>query len=360
MMRDAFVLIVSDRPAQAAGLARGIERVMACTCLDFSSPLPQRRPLAVVIDLGTGTAARAEALAARLRERPLPTLVLTGDPTGDKRAGADGVEAFAAQAVLPAATPRETVLARILEMIEGAARATAAGARRLDARAEAATGIVTDLFFRASADRRLRSEEADRGTETVLAAVSESGIRDWLDVVWRHDAQVYQHTLSVAGYAASFGAEIGLGKDDHHRLTKAALLHDIGKSRIPAPILNKPNGLNPEEAALMRSHAVLGAELLRAQGDIEAEIIDVVRHHHEKLDGSGYPDGLAGAEIADLVRMVTICDIFSALTERRAYRGPLAATEAVRIMTGMRGQLDRTLLNAFAPVIARSACLDWC
>ncbi|MEA1834986.1 HD domain-containing protein [Methylobacterium durans] len=358
MLQDAFVLILSDRPGPAAGLARGIERVVACTCLDFGAGLPPKRPLAVVVDLETprtATAAATEALAARLRERPVPTLLLTGASRDD----AGTADSFGAQAVLPAATPRETILAKVLEMIDAAARAAAARTRRLNQRAEVATGIVTDLFFQASADRRLRDAEADRGTETVLAAVSEAGIRDWLDVVWRHDAQVYQHTLSVAGYAAAFGTEIGLPEADHRRLTKAALLHDIGKSRIPASILNKPNGLSAEETALMRSHAVLGADLLRAQGDVEPEIIDVVRHHHEKLDGSGYPDGLAGAQISDLVRLVAICDIFSALTERRAYRAPLSVTEAVRIMTNMRGQLDRTLLNAFAPVIARSACQMW-
>ncbi|GEP05710.1 HD-GYP domain-containing protein [Methylobacterium oxalidis] len=354
MLQDAFVLIVSGRPAQAASLARGIERVVSCTCIGLDAPLPPRRPLALVVDLPMPGALPegAAALAARLRERPVPTLVLTGTSR-------EAAESFGAQAVLPAATPRETVLARILEMVEEAARVARARTERLDRRAEAATGIVTDLFFRASADRRLRDAEADRGTETVLAAVSEVGIRDWLDVVWRHDAQVYQHTLSVAGYAAAFGAEIGLGGADHHRLAKAALLHDIGKSRIPAAILNKPNRLTAEETALMRGHAALGAELLQAQGDVEPAIIDVVRHHHEKLDGSGYPDGLAGVQISDLVRMVTICDIFSALTERRAYRAPLSVTEAVRIMTAMRGALDRTLMNAFAPVIARTACPDW-
>ena len=109
----------------------------------------------------------------------------------------------------------------------------------------------------------------------------------------------------------------------------------------------------------MRHHAALGADLLLAQGGFEPEIIDVVRHHHEKLDGSGYPDALAGSEIGDLVRIVTICDIFSALTERRAYRAPLGITEAVTLMTGMRGELDRALLHAFAPIIARTSAADW-
>ncbi|KAB1073349.1 HD-GYP domain-containing protein [Methylobacterium planeticum] len=359
MMQDSFVLLITDRQAQMRGLASGVERMVTCTCLPPGASLPEERPLLVIVDVDEARPDNAAAIAAltqRTSAGAVPCLTLlrnawmregrTGDLPENHR-------------VLPATTPRDTILAKVLEMITVAARACSAKAQRLEARAVAATGVVTDMFFTAAAGAPLRPAEADRGTETVLDAISETGIRAWLEIIWKHDAQVYQHTLSVAGYAAAFGNEIALSRDDHHRLTKAALLHDIGKSKIPAAILNKPGGLTRDEMALMRDHAALGADLLIAQGGFEPEIIDVVRHHHEKLDGSGYPDALAGSAITDLVRIVTICDIFSALTERRAYRAPLGITEAVTVMTGMRGELDRTLMHAFAPIIARTTATDW-
>ncbi|WP_336489245.1 HD-GYP domain-containing protein [Methylobacterium nigriterrae] len=359
MRQDSFVLLVTDRPSQMRGLAGGVERMVTCTCLTPGAALPAERPLLVILDLDErqpGNAASLASLDQRTRDGAVPCLTLLRDAGGRR---VDPATLSDSHRILPATTPRDTVLAKVLDMIGQAARACTERTRRLEARAVAATGLVTELFFTAAAGRGVRDADADRGTETVLEAVSETGIRAWLDVIWKHDAQVYQHTLSVSGYAAAFGDEIGLSRDDHLRLTKAALLHDIGKSKIPAAILNKPGPLTPDETALMRDHARLGADLLLAQGGFAPEIIAVVRHHHEKLDGSGYPDGLAGVQISDLVRIVTICDIFSALTERRAYRAPLSVTEAVTVMTGMRGQLDRTLMHAFAPIIARTTAGDW-
>ncbi|HEV7439605.1 MAG TPA: HD domain-containing phosphohydrolase [Methylobacterium sp.] len=358
MMQDSFVLLVTDRPTPMRGLASGVERMVTCTCLPPDASLPAERPLLVIVDLDEARPENAAAIAGlteRTRDGFVPCLTLLRNAWVRGSSAADLPETHR---VLPATTPRDTILAKVLEMIGIAAQACTARTLRLEARASAATGIVTDLFL-AAAEGPLRPAEIDRGTETVLDAISETGIRGWLDIIWRHDAQVYQHTLSVAGYAAAFGDEIALSRDDHHRLTKAALLHDIGKSKIPAAILNKPGALGRDEMGLMRDHAAIGADLLLAQGGFEPEIIDVVRHHHEKLDGSGYPDALAGAEITDLVRIVTICDIFSALTERRAYRAPLGITEAVTVMTGMRGELDRALMHAFAPIIARTTAADW-
>lgn len=356
MTQDAFLLLVSDALERTRMLARGIERVVKCRYVGPGDPFPADRPLAVVVDIDTRRPEHTAAVAAlvkRLRTGAIPSLHLSRAVDAPvQRAGE------ATMRILPADTARAAVFAAMLEMVDIGTRACTQRARRLQARASTATGIVTRFFDKAAAGDPVSPAEADQGTETVLEAVSEVGIRSWLDIVWKHDALVYQHTLSVAGFAAAFGAQIGLSRADHRRLAKAALLHDIGKSRIPPEILNKPSALDPEEERIMRTHAAIGADLLTRQGGFEPEIVDVVRHHHEKLDGSGYPDGLAGEAIPDLVRIVTLCDIFSALTERRPYRAPLSATEAVSIMTGMRGQLDRSLMHAFAPVIAATGT-EW-
>jgi HD-GYP domain-containing protein (c-di-GMP phosphodiesterase class II) len=127
----------------------------------------------------------------------------------------------------------------------------------------------------------------------------------------------------------------------------AATLHDIGKARIPLSILDKPGRLDPDEEEI---NPVIGHDLLKGMSGITPDILDGVRHHHEYLDGSGYPDGLKGGQISDLVRLLTISDIFAALVESRAYRPPMAREAAYEILCGMEGKLEGALVRAFRNV----------
>src|SRR3954462_8004259 len=113
------------------------------------------------------------------------------------------------------------------------------------------------------------------------------------------------------------------------------MLHDIGKSQIPLAILEKPGPLDENEMAVMRKHPEYGLDALRTTSDLPAEMLDMVVHHHELLDGSGYPHGLHGSEVSDLVRIMTISDIFGALLERRSYKEPLSGDAAYQILLDM-------------------------
>ena len=342
-----FVLLISDRPTERAALERAIALVMDCRSMAAGGTIPSTRPHLVVLDLPPARAADLDA-ALSYPGPPLPRLHLVrGDPA----------PAAPQLRQLPAAAPRQVVLATVFAMIEEASRASALRKRRLMERVTGATAIVTDLFDSAALGARLQQDDVERGTELVLAAVSEVGISTWLAEVWRHDIGVYQHTLGVAGHAATFGTKIGLSRTDHRLLVRSALLHDIGKSRIPVEILNKPGRLTPEELRLMQRHPDIGADMLRAQGAFEDTVIDVVQHHHERIDGKGYPHGLAGSAINDLVRIVALCDVFSALTERRTYRPSATAAEALAIMRDSGGQLDQDLLRVFAPAMLGSEAL---
>ncbi|WP_313902345.1 HD domain-containing phosphohydrolase [Methylobacterium sp. E-005] len=330
-------------------MERAIALVMDCKAVEPGAVLPSIRPHLVIVDAPPDRAA-AVNLVAGASARPVPCLILArGGP-------APFTGAHVRQ--IPATAPRQVVLANAFAMIEDAARSVEARKRRLIEHVSGATAIVADLFDSAALGAGLRQSDIDRGTELVLDAVSEVGIGAWLEAVWRHDIGVYQHTLGVAGHAATFGATIGLSRSDLGRLVRAALLHDIGKSRIPVDILNKPGPLTPEEFRLMQRHPDIGASLLTAQGEFEPAIIDVVRHHHERLDGRGYPDRLAGSAISDLVRIISICDVFSALTERRTYRQPASGAEALSIMVEAEGHLDRDLLRAFTPVMLGNETLS--
>jgi putative nucleotidyltransferase with HDIG domain len=151
--------------------------------------------------------------------------------------------------------------------------------------------------------------------------------------------------MLVAGLVGGLSKSLGFRVADCRLLTQAALVHDVGKAKIPPEILNKPGPLTPAERIVIERHPALGHEMLAGKG-FSGEIETVVRSHHEFLDGSGYPDRLKGAEIPDMVRLVTICDIFGALIERRAYKPPLDPEEALSILQKMGPKIDQTLLRA--------------
>ena len=184
----------------------------------------------------------------------------------------------------------------------------------------------------------------------IADSIAEDGLRSWLETVRRHHEGTYQHCLLVAGVAVDFGLNLGLSSKDLERLYSAAMFHDIGKARIPLTILDKAGQLDSRERTLIETHPVAGYEVLSGNPAISQEILDGVRHHHEYLDGSGYPDGLSGASISDIVRILTISDIFSALIESRTYKPTTPREEAYEILCNMQGKLERPLLAAFRDV----------
>ncbi|KAL5684498.1 hypothetical protein EMGR_008022, partial [Emarellia grisea] len=131
----------------------------------------------------------------------------------------------------------------------------------------------------------------------------------WLEMVWQFDDANHYHCLLVAGLAAGFAQSLGLREADCQRLNQTEVLHDVGKAKIPASIFNKLAARTPEEREIMKQHPGYGHAMLRGSGFSE-EMLGVVRWHHEALDGSGYPDGLQGSEIPDLVRLVSVCDVY--------------------------------------------------
>ena len=137
---------------------------------------------------------------------------------------------------------------------------------------------------------------------------------------------------------------------DIERLYSAAMFHDIGKARIPLAILDKPGRLDDRERALIETHPAAGYDVLTGTTEITPEILDAVRHHHEYLDGSGYPDGLCADSIADIVRILTISDIFAALIEARTYKLTMPRATAYEILMGMKGKLEGPLVEAFREV----------
>ncbi|MGB9920725.1 MAG: HD-GYP domain-containing protein [Moorellales bacterium] len=143
------------------------------------------------------------------------------------------------------------------------------------------------------------------------------------------DAYTVNHSLNVARTAAAVAAEMGLSSHDREQIYLAGLLHDIGKIGVSDAILGKPEGLAPEEFERIRQHPVIGAGILQKGGPAFAPLIPAIRHHHERWDGSGYPDGLRGESIPLWARILAVADAFDAMTSDRPYRRARSLGEAV-------------------------------
>jgi putative nucleotidyltransferase with HDIG domain len=196
----------------------------------------------------------------------------------------------------------------------------------------------------------------ETASEELIDAIGKSGLSEWVSAVNTHHSATFRHCLLVNGLAVAFAQSLGFRHDDVLQLSIASAVHDIGKARIPLEILDKPARLNAREVETVRAHPLYGLEMLRQSNEFSPTVTDAVVHHHELLDGSGYPHGLKGADIPDLTQLVTIVDIFSALIEPRTYKATMSGEEAYGILQGMHGKLDPALLEAFAPVVA--ACPD--
>jgi putative two-component system response regulator len=157
------------------------------------------------------------------------------------------------------------------------------------------------------------------------------------------------HCERMASYASRLGRHIGLPVDDITALSRGGYLHDLGKIAIPDSILLKPAALSTQEAEAMREHAAIGEALCGSLRQLRL-VRPIVRHHHERLDGSGYPDGLKGAAIPLLAQVMAVVDVYDALTSDRPYRAALTADQAFEVLDDevRCGWRDRELVAEFA------------
>ena len=219
------------------------------------------------------------------------------------------------------------------------------------AAASLGANALADMFSAVLQGMPIDVRETQNAASKIADSIASDGLTDWLDTVRRHHEGTYQHCLLVTGIAVDFGLSLGLARADIQRLYSAAMFHDIGKAVIPVAVLDKPGRLDPHERALVKTHPAAGYDALKGRAGISLEVLDAVLHHHEYLDGSGYPDALCDANITDTVRILTISDIFAALIEdRRRYRPAMARETAYDIICSMRGKLEAPLVAAFKPV----------
>lgn len=169
-----------------------------------------------------------------------------------------------------------------------------------------------------------------------------------------YDDYTFKHCLRVSMLAASVSTEMNLSDNSTKEVVIAGLLHDIGKSNIDHDIIIKPGKLTDEEFAEIKRHPIIGYNILKNSGKYNSNVISGVLFHQEKFDGSGYPTGLAGEKIPLIARILTVCDVFDALTSNRPYRNPWSVAETEEYILGGSGQhfdyeVTKAFLRAFNP-----------
>jgi len=178
------------------------------------------------------------------------------------------------------------------------------------------------------------------------------------DVVEADDSYTGEHCRGVVQLALEVGRELGLDATEMRNLEFSALLHDVGKVAIPKEIINKPGPLDPDEFEIVKTHTVEGQRMLDRIGGFMTDVGRIVRSHHERWDGGGYPDGLAGEAIPIEARIVTACDSYSAMTTTRSYRRAMPVELALAELEANAGtQFDPAVAHALIATVNRSGAL---
>ena len=347
------LLLASDRSDQSSELAGILQTVGEVDTIPTSEipDVPAGHFSGIVVDINLRSAESVQQVRNKLRGdayRSVPRLFVLADALhhGSMQAWALGATDTIARPFDP-----EDILQRIRAAFPDSISFDAtSGGKALNRGIAAAQAVMVKIFENLPAGIPLTFGDILEAENRILRAIKQTSLREWLTAVGRHHTDSYRHCLFVTGFAVAFAQHLGMREDDQRRLTRAALLHDVGKAFIPVAILDKRGKLTDEETRVMRMHPRLGYDALAAEGGFPPEMMDVILHHHEFLDGTGYPNGLRGNKISDIVRLTTIVDIHTALVEQRPYRLAFTHAKAFAIMEDMSGKLDPHLLQAFRPV----------
>lgn len=228
------------------------------------------------------------------------------------------------------------------------------GSFQADVRAASrARAGARQLLDQVMADARLGRSVAGRDARAVVGDLTASVARNaaaalWLTNLKRKDEYTSLHSLNVCVLSIAFAFHLGLPREQIEVIGLGALLHDVGKMRTPQEVLNKPGALTDAEFDLIRRHPMDGYDIVRAGGDVPPEALEIIRHHHERVDGRGYPDGLAGEALGLHVLITAIADVYDAVTSDRAYHAALPAHEGLKVLYAMTPTaFPRELVEAF-------------
>ena len=213
-------------------------------------------------------------------------------------------------------------------------------------------GEVTTLFTEVRMGKAMEVDQVLPFVEEVSASVQRNSVAlVSLARLKTKDDYTFMHSVSVCALMVALSRQIGLGEEETRQAGVAGMLHDIGKMAIPLDILNKPGSLTDNEFAVVRRHPEQGFAMLSECKGLGEVPLDVCLHHHEKMDGSGYPKGLSGEQITRMARMGAICDVYDAITSTRAYKQAWDPSASIQRMSQWKGSFDPELFQSFVRCI---------
>ncbi|WP_432240283.1 HD-GYP domain-containing protein [Herbaspirillum robiniae] len=257
----------------------------------------------------------------------------------------DDSQAESGQSAAPAAdasAPRKT----------GARTDTAVERERAARIISSSKSTVLNMFSEARMGKAVDVKDAAELVTEITSSVSRNA--DALISLARlktTDDYTYMHSVAVCAMMISLANQLGMSHEETKQAGMAGLLHDVGKMAVPLDILNKPAKLTEEEFASIRSHTVAGHSILQQIDGIGQAALDVSLHHHEKIDGSGYPFNLKADQISIMAKMGAVCDVYDAITSNRPYKAGWDPARSIRHMAGSAGHFDPTTMEAFVKAI---------
>jgi putative nucleotidyltransferase with HDIG domain len=256
------------------------------------------------------------------------------------------------------APTQEEAAHKVDEVLEAIATDAAAPVRRVSVQREVerarnlhseANRIVRDMMGDIRLGKQIQLEQIEPLVERIVDSIfRQQDAMLPLARLKEHDEYTFQHSVSVCALMTSFARTLKLPRDIIHEIAVGALLHDVGKAKVPDEILNKPAKLTDAEFLKMKSHVVQSKIILQGTPGISQVALDVAAQHHERFDGTGYPNKLKGDEISLYGQMGAIVDVYDAITSNRVYHKGMAPTEALRkLLEWSKFHFNPTLVQAF-------------
>lgn len=203
-------------------------------------------------------------------------------------------------------------------------------------------------FLYSNTDDTSFSDTANQISGELMKAITENdAVALNIDALKVSDEYTFKHSVDVATLAMIIAKKNQMSEKDVYNIGVAGLLHDMGKSKIPNEILNKPGRLTDDEFEIMKQHSVFGYRILKEKEDIPPEVTMGVLQHHEKLNGKGYPMGVVGEQICPYARILSVADVYDALVTERPYKKAFSQRDAVEILMSMTEELDINALRCF-------------
>lgn len=205
---------------------------------------------------------------------------------------------------------------------------------------------VQNLFANpAAAD--FTDSSVNTATNLMNSVLADDAVAVDLGMLKVSDEYTFKHSVDVAAMSVVIGKNFGLSETELRNLSIAGLLHDVGKAKIPAEVLNKPGKLSDLEFDLMKQHTLFGFQILKEKGTFSMDIMLGVLQHHEKLNGRGYPQKLPSDKVSKFARIISVADVFDALVTKRPYKNPFPMSTATEMIMSMSEELDIDVIKVF-------------